>query len=140
MSDKSYLFRLDPAASTAYNMYKASNKNGGSFEDFLLKYDTNKANKGDFSSILSQSENGKMINELLRSSSVSPDTLSNAISELKDEKDDLMSEIFKQNQNSYELLNSRANEIVQNALNSANLTKEQKQFLADKYKELSKNG
>lgn len=138
MSDKSYLFRLDPAASTAYNMYKASNKNGGSFEDFLLKYDTNKANKGDFSSILGESENGKMINELLRSSSVSPDALSNAISELKDEKDDLLSEIFKQNKNSYDLLNARANEAVQNAINSANLTKEQKQILAKKYDELTK--
>ncbi|MDL0089390.1 hypothetical protein [Campylobacter gastrosuis] len=138
MSDKSYLFRLDPAASAAYNMYKASNKNGGSFEDFLLKYDTNKANKGDFSSILGDSENGKMINELLRSSSVSPDALSNAISELKDEKDDLLSEIFKQNQNSYDLLNARANEAVQNAINSANLTKEQKQILAKKYDELTK--
>ncbi|CAD7286444.1 hypothetical protein [Campylobacter suis] len=140
MQDKDYLFRIDPAASASYNMYKASQKDGeGSFLDFLLKYDSNAANEGDFSSVLGKGENAKMISSLMSNSSVSPEALSSAIkNNTQDEADNLLSGLLNSSMKNLDMLNSRAHEIINDALNSKLITDEQKQLIASKYTEFSK--
>lgn len=117
-----YLFNVDPVAKMAYGLYKASNENKGSFMDFLLKYDTKKANNGDFASILGDN---KFASSLMQNYSFKADDIQKPYS------------LLNLNSTNYELLAYRSNEIVKTAINSENLTKEQKQFLAQKYKELS---
>lgn len=41
------LFAIDPLAGIGYGMYNALKKEEGSFEDFLLHYDSHEANEGD---------------------------------------------------------------------------------------------
>ncbi|MGH1600056.1 hypothetical protein [Campylobacter majalis] len=130
--------RLDPMVKTGHELYKASNENEGSFIDFLLKYDSNKANKGDFGSILGNSESAKAINSLLSNSSVSGTSIANSLKELKDEKsNDLLSSLLSNNGTNS--LSSLADLTLAKAINSDKLTANQKQILADKYKEFIKN-
>lgn len=42
----SRLFEIDPYASVSYGLYNSFKGNKGSFEDFLLHYDSSGANKG----------------------------------------------------------------------------------------------
>ena len=44
---ESRLFELDPYAGIGYGLYNSIKKEEGSFEDFLLHYDSIKANEGD---------------------------------------------------------------------------------------------
>ncbi len=44
--DTKNLFALDPMASISYAQYNAVKKDKGSFEDFLLHYDSHEANEG----------------------------------------------------------------------------------------------
>lgn len=138
------LSRLDPAASSSYSMYKAAQKDGeGSFIDFLLKYDSNKANKGDFSSILGDDENGKAISSLIKDTGVSADTLTQAIKGVgksdKNNSSDMLSNLLNAKVGSnYDLLSAQANEAIAKALNSKALTDEQKQLIASKYAEFNK--
>lgn len=41
------LFEIDPLAGIGYGMYNALKKGEGSFEDFLLHYDSHASNEGD---------------------------------------------------------------------------------------------
>ncbi len=41
------LFDVDPLAGIGYGMYNAIKKGEGSFEDFLLHYDSHAVNEGD---------------------------------------------------------------------------------------------
>ncbi|AFL67677.1 hypothetical protein [Sulfurospirillum barnesii] len=43
----SRLFQIDPYAGIGYGMYNSIKGEEGSFEDFLLHYDSTKANEGD---------------------------------------------------------------------------------------------
>lgn len=43
------LFAVDPYASAQYGMYTRLTEGKGSFEDFLIHYDSHSVNKGDFS-------------------------------------------------------------------------------------------
>lgn len=43
----SRIFEIDPQAGIAYGMYNALKKEEGSFEDFLLHYNSHEANEGD---------------------------------------------------------------------------------------------
>ena len=168
MDDKSYLFRLDPAASAGYNMYKAA-RAGGSFLDFLLKYDSKKANEGDFSSVLGGGEAGKAVSSLLANSAVSAGAISGAIKNLglknsdklnlnalnfsskfkgaggrNLEGENLLSSLLNSSSDgvnsTYELLTAQANAAISKALNSKNLSSAQKQKIAQKYDELKNKG
>ena len=44
---QSRLFEVDPLAAVGYAMYNSVKKGEGSFEDFLLHYDSVKVNEGD---------------------------------------------------------------------------------------------
>lgn len=44
--DANTLFSLDPMAAISYGQYNAVKKENGSFEDFLLHYDSHEANDG----------------------------------------------------------------------------------------------
>ena len=164
MDDKSYLFRLDPAASAGYNMYKAA-RAGGSFLDFLLKYDSKKANEGDFSSVLGGGEAGKAVSSLLANSAVSAGAIKNL--DLKNagklnlnalnfsskfkgvggrnlESENLLSSLLNSSSDgvnsTYELLTAQANAVISKALNSKNLSSAQKKKIAQKYDELTNKG
>lgn len=63
------LFDIDPLAGIGYGMYNALKKGEGSFEDFLLHYDSHAANEGDSSWLT------KVINEDISHALNSPEVL-----------------------------------------------------------------
>ncbi|MDD3324013.1 MAG: hypothetical protein PHN38_02685 [Sulfurospirillaceae bacterium] len=64
---QSRLFEIDPMAGIGYGMYNALKKEKGSFEDFLLHYDSHQVNEGDNSWLT------KLISEDIFSSIASPE-------------------------------------------------------------------
>ena len=62
---QSILFEIDPMAAVGYAMYNSVKKGEGSFEDFLLHYDSSKANE----------DNNDWLTKL-----ISQDTLSQVVS------------------------------------------------------------
>lgn len=63
------LFSIDPVAGIGYGLYNALKKGEGSFEDFLLHYDSHAANEGDNSWLT------KAIHEDISSALSSPQVL-----------------------------------------------------------------
>ncbi|MCR4942369.1 MAG: hypothetical protein K5978_06240 [Campylobacter sp.] len=79
MANLDDISRLDPVVKAGYNMYKAAKKDGSeNFIDFLLKYNSNEANNGDFSSVLG--EKGKVFSDLISNVAASAKAVSSAIS------------------------------------------------------------
>ena len=66
---QSRLFEVDPLAAVGYAMYNSVKKGEGSFEDFLLHYDSVKVNEGDDDWLT------KLINEDSISQITSPEML-----------------------------------------------------------------
>ncbi len=66
---QSRLFEVDPMAGVGYAMYNSVKKGKGSFEDFLLHYDSVKVNEGDDDWL------SKLINEDSLSQVTSPQML-----------------------------------------------------------------
>jgi len=64
------LFEIDPQAGIAYGMYNALKKNEGSFEDFLLHYDSHAVNEEDDNSWLS-----KLVGENMTAALSSPELM-----------------------------------------------------------------
>lgn len=63
------LFKIDPLAGIGYGMYNAIKKGEGSFEDFLLHYDSHAVNEGDNSWLT------KMVSQDIGSALSSPEVL-----------------------------------------------------------------
>ena len=63
------LFEIDPLAGIGYGMYNAIKKGEGSFEDFLLHYDSHAVNEGDNSWLT------KMVSQDIGSVLSSPEVL-----------------------------------------------------------------
>lgn len=66
---QSRLFEVDPLAAINYGMYNALKKGEGSFEDFLVHYDSHSVNEGDNSWLT------KMVGEDIFSSLSAPEVL-----------------------------------------------------------------
>lgn len=66
---QSRLFEVDPLAAINYGMYNAVKKGEGSFEDFLVHYDSHSVNEGDNSWLT------KMVGKDIFSSLTSPEVL-----------------------------------------------------------------
>ena len=67
---ESRLFEVDPLAAVNYGLYNAYKKGEGSFEDFLIHYDSHNVNEGDNSWLTD------LINKDTLSSITSPEVLS----------------------------------------------------------------
>ena len=65
-----HLFQIDPQAGIAYGMYSALKKDKGSFEDFLLHYDSHAVNEENDNSWLS-----KLVGEDITSALASPEVI-----------------------------------------------------------------
>jgi len=65
-----HLFQIDPQAGIAYGMYNALKKGEGSFEDFLLHYDSHAVNEEDDNSWLS-----KLVGENMTAALSSPELM-----------------------------------------------------------------
>lgn len=69
MNSASILFQVDPMAATSYGLYSSLKGDEGSFVDFLLSYDSQKANDGDNSWLT------KLVNQNTLSKISSPEVL-----------------------------------------------------------------
>jgi hypothetical protein len=65
-----HLFQIDPQAGIAYGMYNALKKSEGSFEDFLLHYDSHAVNEENDNSWLT-----KLVGENMSSALSSPEVM-----------------------------------------------------------------
>lgn len=65
-----HLFQIDPQAGMAYGMYNAIKKDKGSFEDFLLHYDSHAVNEENDNSWLT-----KLVGEDINSALASPEVI-----------------------------------------------------------------